>query len=291
VNSVLADQSTETYTSNGLALSVKQLPQIIVPPVSLTVGGSVTTASFAVVVRSASAVNYKWTRNGAVVGEDAPYLKLTELSAVGSSVIKVEVRNDEGLVSATAKLTVGNTLPERKDAGSSAASQLYSYASWWVFWADALDSTKSGYWLIERVSSGTADARVVTPGRSLWVWGDSKNPNESAVSETWEPSLQSVVDALDSESAEFSVLAQGLASNYVLSGRVEPSGEAALYGAPAAMEGAYENASFGRLDLNLVWDGEQVLYFDGNSNIDEVKTQLKTVLAAELVKIANPKGD
>jgi hypothetical protein len=72
---------------------------------------------------------------------------------------------------------------------------------------------------------------------------------------------------------------------------VEPSGEAALYGAPAAMEGAYENASFGRLDLNLVWDGEQVLYFDGNSNIDEVITQLKTVLAAELVKIANPKGD
>jgi hypothetical protein len=51
------------------------------------------------------------------------------------------------------------------------------------------------------------------------------------------------------------------------------------------MEGAYENAAFGRLDLNLVWDGEQVLYFDGNSDIEAVKTQLQRVLSIELAKI------
>jgi hypothetical protein len=94
-----------------------------------------------------------------------------------------------------------------------------------------------------------------------------------------------VQDALESESADFSVLAQRDTSNYALSGRVEPSGEAALYGAPAAMDGAYESAAFGRLDLNLVWDGEQVLYFDGNSNIEAVRQQLEKVLASELAKI------
>jgi hypothetical protein len=164
-----------------------------------------------------------------------------------------------------------------------------------VFWADATGatrdsayspgSTKSGYWLIERISSGTEATRVVTPGRALWVWGDSTTPSASKVVEEWVPELQSVQDALDSENAEFSASALGDASNYALSGRVEPSGEAALYGAPAAMEGAYENAAFGRLDLDLVWDGEQVLYFDGNLNIEEIKTQLQTVLASELAKI------
>jgi hypothetical protein len=205
------------------------------------------------------------------------------------------VANTEGLVAATARLTVGTTNPRAQNAGSSGVSQVYSYASWWVFWADALgrtqggvytpDSTRSGYWLIERLSAGTETARVVTPGRSLWVWGDSAAPNSAATLQTWEASQQSVQDALDNESAEFSALAQDEASNYAVSGRVEPSGEASLYGAPATMDGAYENAAFGRLDLNLVWDGEQVLYFDGNSDIEAVKTQLQKVLSVELAKI------
>jgi hypothetical protein len=246
-------------------------------------------------VRSTLPVTYAWTRDGAAVGGNSPYLNLNGLSGAGSSVITVTASNTQGSVSATARLLISTGAPKVQNAGSTDASQVYSYASWWVFWADALgatrsslyepSSTKSGYWLIERLSSGTEAARVVTPGRSLWVWGDSAQPNAAVLSETWDPSLQSVQDALDSESADFSVLAQTDASNYALSGRVEPSGEAALYGAPATMDGAYENAAFGRLDLNLVWDGEQVLYFDGNSDINAVRLQLEKVLASELAKI------
>jgi hypothetical protein len=51
------------------------------------------------------------------------------------------------------------------------------------------------------------------------------------------------------------------------------------------IDGAYKTATFGRLDLSLVWDGDQVLYFDGNSDIDAVTSQLETVLAGELAKI------
>jgi len=296
VTSKQAGGATETVTSAPLVVSVKLLPQIVVPPASLTVGGVVSTASFAVVVRSTIVpVTYAWTRDGVPVGGNSPYLNLTGLSAVGSSAIKVTVANTEGSVSSTARLTVGTSTPKVQNAGSTGVSQVYSYASWWIFWADALGSTRSdvytpgstrsGYWLIERLTSGTEAARVVTPGRSLWVWGDSSAPSAPAALETWDPSQQSVQDALDNESGEFSVLAQGASSNYALSGRVEPSGEASLYGAPAAMDGAYENAAFGRLDLSLVWDGEQVSYFDGNSDIDAVKVQLEKVLAVELAKI------
>jgi hypothetical protein len=295
VTSKFEEQPAETPTSGPLVVRVKLLPQIVVPPASLTIGDAVRSASFAVVVRSTLPVTYAWTRDGVAVGGDSPYLNLNGISGAGSSVITVTASNAEGSVSAKARLLVSTNAPKVQNAGSTEASQVYSYASWWVFWADALGatrnnvyepaSTRSGYWLIERLSSGTEAARLVSPGRSLWVWGDSAQPGSAAFSETWDPSLQLVQDALDSESADFSVLAQREASNYALSGRVEPSGEAALYGAPAAMEGAYENAAFGRLDLNLVWDGEQVLYFDGNSDIAAVRRQLEQVLASELAKI------
>ena len=254
------------------------------------------TASFAVVVRSTLPVTYRWTLNGVPEGGNSPFLNLTNLvPSSAPSVIKVTVTNAEGSVSATARLTVGANPPEVHNAGSADVSQVYANASWWVFWADALGktqgddytpgSTRSGYWLIERLSTGTGASLVVTPGRSLWVWGDSEKPSDPAVSDIWLAAQQTVQDALDSESAEFSVLGQRSDSDYALSGRVEPSGEAALYGAPAVMDGAYKTATLGRLDLSLVWDGDQVLYFDGNSDIDAVTSQLETVLAGELAKI------
>jgi hypothetical protein len=296
VTSIQADASSETVTSAPLVVRVKLLPQIVVPPASLTVGGAVTTASFAVVVRSTLPVTYRWTLDGLPKGDNSPFLNLTNLSPAGApSVIKVTVENTEGAVSSTARLTVGVNPPKVQNAGSADVSQVYTNASWWVFWADALGttqggnytpgSTRSGYWLTERISTGTGAALVVTPGRSLWVWGDSAAPSAGAVSDIWLAAEQTVQDALDSESAEFSVLGQRSDSDYALSGRVEPSGEAALYGAPAVMDGAYKTAAFGRLDLSLVWDGDQVLYFDGKSDIDAVRFQLETVLAGELAKI------
>jgi hypothetical protein len=296
VTSVQTDGSSETVPGGPLVVRVKLLPQIVVPPASLTVGGAVSTASFAVVVRSTLPVTYAWTRDGLPEGGNSPFLNLTNLvpSSV-PSVIRVTATNSEGSVSATARLTVGVNPPTVKNAGSANVSQVYANASWWVFWADALGttqggnytpgSTRSGYWLIERLSTGTGAALVVTPGRSLWVWGDSAVPTAAAFSEIWQPAQQSVQDALDSESAEFSVLGQRSSSDYALSGRVEPSGEAALYGAPAVMDGAYKNDTFGRLDLSLVWDGDQVLYFDGTSDLDAVRSQLETVLAGELAKL------
>jgi len=252
-----------------------------------------------VVVRSTLPVTYTWTRDGVQVPGNSPFLSLTNLvPASAPSVIKVTVANTEGAVSATARLTVGVNPPKVQNAGSADVSQVYINASWWVFWADALGSsrggvytpgsTKSGYWLIERKSTGDESARVVTPGRSLWIWGDSRTPSNSADVTTWYPEEQSVVDGLDSESSEFSVLAQRADkadSNYALSGRVEPSGEAAFYGAPAAMEGAFEDAASGRMDVSLVWDAGQVLFLDGNKEISEVENHLKTALAVELAKI------
>jgi hypothetical protein len=292
-------QTNESVTSLPSELLVRMLPQIVVPPASLTVGGDVRTASFAVVVSSTLSVSYQWTRtrNGIEnsVGSNSPYLKLTDLGESGSSSIKVTVTDAHGSASASARLTVGTASPKRENAGSVGVSQAYAYASYWIFWADALgtrrngiyttDSTRGGYWLIERKSTGTEADRVVTPGTSVWIWGDSEFPALDPYVDSWMPENQSVLDALDSESSDFSVLARGDSSNFAISGRVEPSGEAALYGAPAAMEGAYENDTFGRMEVNLAWDAGQVLYFDGNSDIESVKTQLKTMLAEELAKI------
>ena len=292
-------QTNESVTSQSLNLTVRMLPQIVVPPASLTVGGEVRTASFAVVVSSTLSVSYQWTRtrNGVEnsVGINSPYLTLNDLGDQGSSTIKVTVTDANGSASASARLTVGAVSPKRQNAGSIGVSQAYAYASYWIFWADALgtrrnsiyttDSTRGGYWLIERKSTGTEADRVVTPGTSVWIWGDSASPALDPYVDSWRPEDQSVLDALDSESSDFSVLARGNNSNFAISGRVEPSGEAALYGAPAAMEGAYENDAFGRMEVNLAWDAGQVLYFDGNSDIESVKTQLKTVLAVELAKI------
>ena len=42
---------------------------------------------------------------------------------------------------------------------------------------------------------------------------------------------------------------------------------------------------FGLLDLDLVWDTDQVLYFDGATDISAVANQLKSVLKAELAKL------
>jgi hypothetical protein len=305
-------QTGETATSNPLVLGVRLLPQIIVPPASLTVGGQVTSASFAVVVSSTLSVSYKWTKDGKDLQQNSPYLKLTGLTQPGASKITVTATDAHGSASATATLKV---LPQtethnRQDAGSDGVDRLYAYTSWWVFWADALGSsrngiympgsTKSGYWLLERKSAPGKNGLVVTPGESVWIWGDSLNPNEQDLYEQkWTVDEQFVLDAMDSESSEFSSLAQSVDATrrFTVGGRVEPSGEASLYGAPAVLEGFYEdeksNSEYaGRMDVNLVWDSGQVLdlkdFVNSDPNqsaINKAKEHLKKVLLIELAKI------
>jgi hypothetical protein len=300
----------ETVTSNPMELRVRLLPQIIVPPASLTVGGEVTSASFAVVVSSTLSVSYKWTKDGADLKQNSPYLKLTGLTQTGTSKITVTATDAHGSVSATATLNVLPNAPKRQYAGSDGLDQPYVYTSWWVFWADALGSsrngvyapgsTKSGYWLLERRSTVTGNVRVVTPGESVWIWGDSLNPSEQDFYEKkWTVEEQSVLDALDSESSEFSALAQSADArrSYTVSGRVEPSGEASLYGAPAVLDGSYEDEEAnpdyaGRVDVNLVWDSGQVLDLEFLKNSDpskadiiSAKNHLRKALLIELAKI------
>lgn len=268
------------------------VPLIVVRPASLTVGGAVSSASFAVVARSKTPVTYAWTRDGKPVGGNQPYLKLTDLGGAQQSVIQVNLTNAAGSVSASARLTVGLTTPKSQHAGSDGVTSLYTKVAWWVYWVEALGATPDkdlkGYWILRRTLSGTDGSQVVTPGEALWVLGNRAAPTGVPFTDRWDATEQFVLDAMDSESAEFSVFAQRAleSATYAIAGRVEPSGEAALYGAPEMVEGSSEGGVLGQRNLSLAWDSEQVLFLEGNTDLEKAKIHLQGALSIQAAAIA-----
>ena len=296
--SVTRLNGSETASSNVVTLDVKRVPLIVVAPVSRTVvDGAGTEVIFSVVVRSDTPVSYQWSRNGVELpAATSSMLKLGAGTSANAGTYSVRILNAVGSVEASAKLTVmaaGVVLTAAPTAGSSDSG--LAQASWWVYWVDATAETpandRNGYWLLERAThvDAASGKTVVTPGRSLWVWGWPQNPGRSLSSYEWAAEDQVVQDGLASDRAEFSVVASRVpAASYTLGGRVGTSEEASIYGAPESVSGAYDG-DIEPLQLSLVWDAEMVAEFEGEgspANLRELVELVKAALVQELGKIA-----
>jgi len=294
----------ETKTSEPVTLDVVMIPLIKVHPVSRTVSSG--PVVFSVVVNSSSTPHYKWLRDGSVVGTDSPYLKLT--GPLQAGLYTVEIRNDansgvnDAPVVTSARLTVlgsSESAPPVVNAGSDGTTS--AFTAWWVYWVSgkhlngsASAESRSGYWITERASEMVDGKRVVSKGRSAWLL-DSVSPAPPLTLDTvdgWLPEDQTLQDASASERSEFSVLAERVPGldqpvSFTLAGRVQTAGDASIYGAPELMSGAYDLGSGTDDDLNvdLVWDAEQVLLLGGDTDFERVKSTLITNLEAEAASL------
>jgi hypothetical protein len=176
------------------------------------------------------------------------------------------------------------------------------HTGWWVYWVKAKKSdgsSRNGYYALEREYNSGG---VVTPKRAVWVWPhqDPKALAETYPKDRW-LGEQSVVDAVSSERAEFSVLASRVIEkdgedypkdywvDYAIAGRVEEEGEGTLYGAPDFVEGVYSFGAVGSMveeAVELSWDMEQVYRLDLlGSDLPSVTTELQKALRDVLLNI------
>jgi hypothetical protein len=100
--------------------------------------------------------------------------------------------------------------------------------------------------------------------------------------DTWLADTQQVQEAAENIRSEFSVIANRTAGanfdTFVISGRVETDGEAAVYGAPDQIEGEYKEGTL--LELDLSWDIEMTLDAGEAETLDEVVEILSSALQA-----------
>jgi hypothetical protein len=304
---VTSSESTpnNSVDSGSVSLGVRDVPRILVAPVSRIVGGSGTTSSkvsFTVVAesRAGGTLNFEWGNVGTgtytnkgntstltVTVPTETTRSESTYSVTVSSGDSADGKVQSGSITLTAKLTV---LPstQTKDKITTAGSDGVSvHTGWWVYWVKAKkknpaepESSRNGYYALERLSSGG----VVTPGRAVWVW---QSGSTSVEVDEWLAGDQSVVDAVASERGEFSALAARVASgsilsgDYAIAGRVEEEGEGSLYGAPDFVEGVYSSGtgqSMVEYALELNWDMEQVYRMDVYSDLDDVWKALKDAL-------------
>jgi hypothetical protein len=128
------------------------------------------------------------------------------------------------------------------------------------------------------------------PGRSIWVWGSAAKLTESPTVYEWAAEDQFVQDANASERNEFSVVAdRAPAASFTLAGRMEGLGDAALFGAPELVKGAY-NGDTEPLGVTLSWDAGQTAAVDllgqANASLVEIEEALKASLLRELATMA-----
>ena len=223
-----------------------------------------------------------------VTGAD---LKDGSYSVTVSRVASAGDQVQSGSITLTAKLTVLAS-DKPKDKSTTAGSDGVSvHTGWWVYWVKAKKSdgsSRNGYYALERAYSGG----VVTPKRALWVWQlqDLNALANTYPKDDWLEGDQSVVDAVASERAEFSVLASRIASgDYAIAGRLEEEGEGTLYGAPDFVEGVYTEGtgqSMVEYTVELSWDMEQVYRMDVlGSDLPSVTTELQKALRDVLLNI------
>ncbi|NBV86123.1 MAG: hypothetical protein EBS01_07640 [Verrucomicrobia bacterium] len=266
---VTRNDTGESATSNLVPLNVLKVPVVVAPPVSRTVSnGSQAAVTFSVVARSETALSYQWRLGDVLIpGATGSALKLASVSASDEGVYTVRVTNDQGAVEASARLRVlptGALQQPNATAGSSDTG--LAQTGWWVYWvsatptvdASALATPLNGYWLLERGSRVVEGKTVVTPGRALWVLGSKDDLAAPLLSDEWAAADETVQDGVASDRSEFSVIANRITgASYTLSGRVEALGEAALYGAPESVRGAYYMGGE-PMDVDLNWDPSQV---------------------------------
>jgi hypothetical protein len=293
--------SNNSVNSGSVSLSVRDVPRILVAPVSRIVTGTgATSVLFKVVAESRRGRNvpltYTWkdlatnqiiSSGNTLLVSVAPsdQTVTTQYSVTVSSASLGDSQNIvAGSVTRNANLTVlktGAGLTAQTSAGSDGVSV---HTGWWVYWVKATDSdgsSRNGYYALEREYKGG----VVTPKRAVWVWEPQDSSAESATyqKDAWESSEQSILDAVASERGEFSALAyRATGGDYAIAGRVDEEGEGALYGAPDFVEGVYSDAT-GEYTVELSWDMEQVYRMDVYSDFTIVQQALEDALKATLL--------
>jgi hypothetical protein len=295
----------ESVTSEGLVVGVRQVPVVLVAPVSRIVADKAGTAvSFAVVVHSEKPVTYRWSKDGVPLSGASATLSTLSLGVVGAAqagrytvtVSNLSTANPEGgSVAASANLTVlpaGSVVPN-PTAGSSGTG--FAHTSWWAYWVEALasdtDENRNGYWLLERRKVEAGGLTTVVPGRAVWVWGKPNRPMSALTSAEWAAEEQVVQDAVASERGEFSVVAERLsAGGYAVSGRMEQLGEAASYGAPEVLRGGY-NEGGEALEVSLAWDPAQVVQFGATGSPASLRGVVESLKASLLLELGNIVGE
>jgi hypothetical protein len=309
---VVSSENPNSPISKTGTLSVRDVPRILVAPVSRIVGGSGTTSSkvsFKVVAesRAGGTLSFDWGNVGTYTsnGNTSTLIVTVPTGSTSSeSTYSVKVSSGESAdgkvqsasITLEAKLTV---LPstQTKDKITTAGSDGVSvHTGWWVYWVKAKKSdgsSRNGYYALEREYKDG----VVTPKRAVWVWQpqDATALASTYPKDDWLEGDQSVVDAVASERGEFSVLASRIASgtvgtnnyvasgDYAIAGRVEEEGEGSLYGAPDFVEGVYSDST-GEYTVELSWDMEQVYRLDLlGSDLSRVTQELQDALQDALL--------
>jgi hypothetical protein len=260
-------------------LQVRNVPQILVGPATQSVGSGASARLF-VVARYNGGLRYQWYRNGSAIsgatsrqwsvggagvseGGDVYTVRVTSVTDEGAYA--------EGSARVTRKSESGSVLEGGTRVGTDVG--VVSAATWWVYAVEAKGSSwngsereaygdKLGYWMVERIVDGSSgEARS---GRSVWVWAGS--------SDEWGSVDQTVQEVGATVRAEYSDVASRLGSGgvletFVMSGRLEAGGDAALYGAPEVMFGELEGTR--SYDLELSWDTAATLSVDGVRTLEE----------------------
>jgi hypothetical protein len=293
--------ANNSVNSGSVSLSVRDVPRILVAPVSRIVTGTgATSVLFKVVAESRRGRNvpltYTWTNlatNQTISSGNTLLVSVapsdqtvtTQYAVTVSSASTGDSQNIvAGSVTRNANLTVlktGTGLTAQTTAGSDGVSV---HTGWWVYWVKATGSdgsSKNGYYALEREYKGG----VVTPKRAVWVWEpeDSSVDGATHQKDAWEWSEQSILDAVASERGEFSALGyRATGGDYAIAGRLDEEGEGALYGAPDFVEGVYSDTT-GEYTVELSWDMEQVYRMDLYSDFTTVQQALEDALKATLL--------
>ena len=299
------ERVVESAASEPLVLGVRQVPVVLVAPVSRIVADRAGTAvSFAVVVHSEKPVTYRWSKDGVLLNGASASLATLSLGVVGAAqagrysvtVSNLSAANPEGgAVEAAATLTVlpAGSAVSNPTAGSSGTG--FAYTSWWAYWTEAVaadaQDNRNGYWLLERKKVEFGGTTTVLPGRAVWVWGQPNRPMAALTSAEWAAEEQVVQDALASERGEFSVVAERAPSDgYAVSGRLEELGEAASYGAPELLRGGYAGESE-PLEVSLAWDPQQVLQFGATGSPATLRGVIESLKASLLLELGSIAGE
>jgi hypothetical protein len=274
--------------SSAVSLAVRDVPRILVSPLSRIVKAGTLSVAFTVVAESREGrpLTYTWSGPTGVPlnvsgSLNASTVKISGTNGVGldaAGVYSVTVSSgnsvDSGSVTVSARLTVLNAGTVEMNPVTAGSDGVSVHTSWWVYWVRATNkesgAVRNGYYALQRELNG----KVVTPKQAVWVWEPVSADitlQDSSPDDVWsndQGDEQFVIDAAASDSGEFSVLASRhgnggdyQALGYAISGRLEEEGDGSLYGAPDFVEGSYTTGS-GEFIVELNWDMEQVYQMD-----------------------------
>jgi hypothetical protein len=270
---VLVTDASGKSASAEFSLSIRNVPEILVGPVTQSVSATGNAKLF-VVARFNGPLKYQWFKNGSeLAGATTPQCSVTgaAISEAGDAyTVRVSSASDSSAYAeAAAKVS------KRKTTGSDAGSGTtesgitlgeVTQAQWWIYGAQASQRTwtaggvrdtagdRLGYWIVERVEDSTTGQ--VRAGRTAWVWSNQ--------TDVWTANTQTAQEVVDTARGEFSIVASRMASDaalqtFVVSGRFEAGTEAASYGAPEILYGEAMDSK--EYDLELTWDATQTSTF------------------------------